>query len=248
MSEILPVGILAGGLATRLRPTTETLPKALIDINGEPFIAHQLRLLRRHGIERVVLCVGYRGEQIAAEVGDGERFGLQVTCSFDGPALLGTAGAIRRALPLLGAAFFVLYGDSYLECDYRLIQDAFERSGTLGLMTVYRNEGRWDTSNVEFGNGMIMSYDKNHRTPRMRHIDYGLGVFHREAFERVPEGTAADLATVYQDLMGREQLAALEVTQRFYEIGSWRGIEELRNHLAGGSRAVPDGLDGVNSL
>jgi NDP-sugar pyrophosphorylase family protein len=232
MSEILPVAILAGGLATRLRPTTDTLPKALIDINGQPFIAHQLRLLRRSGIERVILCVGYRGEQIAAEVGDGERFGLHVTLSFDGPALLGTAGAIKRALPTLGRSFFVLYGDSYLECDYRKTQDAFERSERLGLMTVYRNEGQWDTSNIEYRNGTIISYDKKHRTPQMRHIDYGLGVFQGEAFDRIPEGTACDLETVYHDLNRRDQLAALEVTQRFYEIGSWRGVEELRNHLA----------------
>ena len=134
-----PVAILAGGLATRLRPQTESVPKALIDINGEPFLAHQLRLLRALGIDKVVLCVGYLGEQIVRLVGDGSQFGLQVAYSFDGPALLGTAGAIKQALFLLDESFFVLYGDSYLECDYRAIQTAFERAGKLALMTVYRN-------------------------------------------------------------------------------------------------------------
>ncbi len=240
MSEILPVGILAGGRATRLRPTTETLPKALIDINGEPFIFHQLRLLRRHGIKRAVLCLGYRGEQIAEAVRDGEQFGLAVTCTFDGPTLLGTAGAIKRALPKLGPSFFVLYGDSYLDCDYNSAQVAFERSGRLGLMTVYRNEGRWDTSNIEYRNGTIAAYDKEHPTARMRHIDYGLGLFRREAFERIPDGTPCDLTAVYQDLLARNELAAFEVTQRFYEIGSWDGVEELRQHLAAQSaRAKP---------
>src|ERR1017187_4665118 len=173
---MLPIAILAGGLATRLRPITETLPKALIEVAGEPFLAHQLRLLRRNGFERVVLCVGYLGEKIQAFAGNGQAFGLQVEYAFDGLQLVGTAGALRRALPLLGDAFAVIYGDSYLPCDYRAALAAFSESGKLGLMSVYRNEGLWDTSNVEFTGGRILAYDKANRTPAMRHIDYGLGV------------------------------------------------------------------------
>src|SRR5271165_5405998 len=122
---MLPVAILCGGLATRLRPMTETIPKALIELNGEPFIAHQLRLLSSRGIKRAVLCVGYRGEMIEEFVGDGAPFGLHAEVLFDGPTLLGTAGAVRRALPLLGENFFVLYGDSYLPCDYSAVASAF---------------------------------------------------------------------------------------------------------------------------
>jgi NDP-sugar pyrophosphorylase family protein len=147
---MLPIAILAGGLATRLRPITETIPKALIEVAGEPFLAHQLRLLRRYGFERVVLCVGYLGEMIQAFAGNGAAFGLRVEYAFDGPQLLGTGGALRRALPLLGERFAVIYGDSYLPCDYQAALAAFDDSGKLGLMSVYRNEGRWDTSNVEF--------------------------------------------------------------------------------------------------
>src|SRR5712691_5353435 len=128
---MFPVVILAGGLATRLRPLTETIPKALIDVNGEPFIAHQLRLLRTNGIERVVVCAGYLGEMIQEYVGIGVRFGLHVAFVFDGPKLLGTAGAIKRALPLLGPEFFVLYGDSYLPCDYHAVQSSFMRANKL---------------------------------------------------------------------------------------------------------------------
>jgi N-acetyl-alpha-D-muramate 1-phosphate uridylyltransferase len=137
---MLPVAILAGGLATRLRPGTERIPKALIEINGEPFVAHQLRLLSRNRIDRAVLCLGYRGDQIQEYVGDGAGFGLRLEYSYDGPQLLGTAGALRKALPLLGEAFFVLYGDSYLPCDYGSVQEAFLESGKLGLMTIFRNE------------------------------------------------------------------------------------------------------------
>jgi NDP-sugar pyrophosphorylase family protein len=230
---MLPVAILAGGLARRLQPLSETIPKALVDVNGEPFIAHQLRLLQAHSVERVVVCGGHLGELIQDVVGDGGRFGLQVAFAFDGPRLLGTAGAIKQAVPLLGAAFFVLYGDTYLSCDYRAVQTAFEKSGSPALMTVFRNEDRWDRSNVEFVNGRILAYDKEQQTPRMQHIDYGLGVFTQSAFEIVPRNHPYDLATVYHSLLTRGQLAAYEVDQRFYEIGTVEGLEETRRHLAG---------------
>ena len=229
---MLPAAILAGGLATRLRPVTETIPKALVEVGGEPFLAHQLRLLRARGVERVVLCLGYRGEQVREFAGDGDAFGLRIDYSFDGPVLLGTAGALRRALPLLGDAFFVVYGDSYLPCAYRAAESLFAASGKLGLMTVYRNEGRFDSSNVEFDAGRIVAYDKRARTPRMRHIDYGLGAFRAAAFDGVPEDRAADLAALYQELLGRGELAALEVAERFYEIGSFEGIRSLEDYLA----------------
>jgi NDP-sugar pyrophosphorylase family protein len=227
---MLPVAILAGGLGTRLYPLTERLPKALIDIDGEPFLAHQLRLLRARGIERAVMCIGQHGDRIREYAGDGAGFGVEIDYSPDGPALLGTAGAIRNALPLLGDAFFVVYGDSYLPCSYRDVAEASHAAGQPGLMTVYRNEGRWDSSNVEFADGRIVAYDKKNRTARMRHIDYGLGVFTRAAFEGSPH---ADLADVYGDLLRRGQLAAFEVHERFYEIGSFDGIAELARYLAG---------------
>jgi NDP-sugar pyrophosphorylase family protein len=227
----LPVAVLAGGLATRLRPLTETIPKALIDINGEPFIDHQLRLLASRGIRRVVLCTGYLGQMITDHVGDGSRYGLSVAYSPDGPRLLGTAGCIRQAAHLLGDAFLVLYGDSYLRCDYLAVQAAFEDSGRSGLMTVYRNEGLYDTSNIEFVDGRIIAYDKRHRTSRMHFIDYGLGALRRSALELVEPGQPFDLADLYRALLDRGDLAACEVSERFYEIGSTAGIEELRGLL-----------------
>jgi len=243
---MLTVAILAGGLATRLRPSTETIPKALIEINGEPFLAHQLRLLQRSGISRAVLCVGYRGEQIQEYASDGSRFGLRINYVFDGPQLLGTAGAIRGALPLLGDAFFILYGDSYLPCDYRAIEDTFVSSEKLGLMTVFRNEGKFDQSNVEFSGDRILVYDKVMRTPAMRHIDYGLGVMRKAVFERLPPGRPCELAGVYQDLLRQGELAAYEVPDRFYEIGSFDGIRELEELLkAPKQRAVFLDRDGV---
>jgi NDP-sugar pyrophosphorylase family protein len=232
---MLPVAILAGGIATRLRPVTETIPKSLIEITGEPFLAHQLRLLRSRGIERVVLCAGHLGEAIRDFAGDGSRFGIQLEYSFDGPVLRGTGGAIHQALPLLGDCFLVVYGDSYLPCDYEAIAHAFEASGKQGLMTVYRNQGQWDSSNVEFAGGRILAYEKVERTPRMHHIDYGLGAFRREAFGSIAPGSVCDLAGIYQDLLARGELAAVELTERFYEIGSFAGIEDLSKALRQGA-------------
>jgi NDP-sugar pyrophosphorylase family protein len=231
----LSAAILAGGLATRLRPLTETIPKALIELNGEPFVAHQLRLLSSRGIERVVLCVGYRGEMIRDFVGDGSRFGLRAEVLFDGPTLLGTAGAIRHALPLLDENFFVLYGDSYLPCDYSAVASAFLSSGKRGLMTVFRNDGNFDASNVDYRDGQIVRYDKKSTTLAMRYIDYGLGAFRADVFAAVPGGVPCDLAAVYQGLLSAGDLAAFDVPERFYEIGSVRGLEETSEYLRRGS-------------
>jgi NDP-sugar pyrophosphorylase family protein len=228
-----PVAILAGGMATRLRPITDKIPKALVTVAGEPFLAHQLRLLYAAGLRKVVLCVGYRGEMIEEEFGDGGAFGVELAYSFDGPELLGTGGAIKKALPLLGTSFLVLYGDSYLPIDCAAPVKALVTTGKLGLMTVFKNESRWDRSNVAFENGVIKSYDKKNPTPDMKFIDYGLGIFRGKALQRWPENQAFDLADVYHDLISRHELAGHEVTQRFYEIGSPEGLAELDAMLRG---------------
>jgi NDP-sugar pyrophosphorylase family protein len=230
-TPLFPIAILAGGLATRMRPLTETTPKALLEVAGEPFIAHQLRLVAAQGIKRVVLCVGHLGERIEQQVGTGTAFGLQVSLSYDGPRLLGTAGALKQALPLLGERFFVMYGDSYLSCDFRAVQTTFQREDRLALMTVFHNAGRWDQSNILFRKGRIDRYDKSHPTKEMQHIDYGLGIFDARAFANLPVGVPCGLAELYQSLLARGQLGAHEVSERFYEIGSLAGMEEACQYL-----------------
>ena len=227
-----PVVILAGGLATRLRPITEKIPKALVEVGGIPFISHQLRLLSSHGIRRVVISAWYKGEMIREYVGDGSRFDMQVDFVFDGDTPLGTGGAVRRALKMLDGPFFVLYGDSYLPCQYERIQAFFDAENQPGLMTVFRNQGKWDSSNVEMAGSRIMKYDKNDRSQGMQFIDYGLGIFRPEAFIGLTEGQPADLAEVYNTLIGQRRLLAYEVTQRFYEIGSIDGLRELEELLS----------------
>lgn len=227
----LPVAILAGGLATRLHPMTEAMPKALIEVAGRPFAEHQLDWLRRQGVEHVVWCVGYRGEMIREALGDGGRWNLSLDYVFDGETLLGTGGALRRALPELGEAFFVLYGDSLLTCDLAAVERAFLATRRAGLMTVLRNDDRWDRSNVHYEDGRLLRYDKTHQTPDMRHIDYGLGVLTSRALATFPPDRPFDLALVYQRLLDDNELAAFEVSERFYEVGSPEGLEETREYL-----------------
>ncbi len=228
----LPVAILAGGLATRLRPVTETIPKSLVDVAGRPFAEHQLDWLRNQGVHSVVFCVAYRGEMIREALGDGRRWKLSIEYVFDGQPLLGTGGALKRALPVLGESFFVLYGDSLLTCDLAAVERAFVASGRAGLMTVFRNDDLWDRSNVQFEEGCLLRYDKAHQTREMRHIDYGLGVLTARALAPFPADHPFDLAPVYQQLLAEGELAAIEVTDRFYEIGSPEGLEETRTFLA----------------
>jgi NDP-sugar pyrophosphorylase family protein len=233
----LQCAILAGGLGTRMRPLTETVPKALVPVGGAPFADWQLRLLGEQGVERVVYCVGYRGDMLRAHVGDGSRFGVAVAWSDEGTQLLGTAGALRLALDrgLLNDAFFVLYGDSYLPVGFAAVEEAWRRSGAPALMTVMQNEGRWDCSNCIFRDGRVILYDKSQPADRqreMRWIDYGLSVLTRSAVtDRVPPGAVVDLADLQRDLSLAGELAGLEVHQRFYEAGSPAGLRDLEAYL-----------------
>ena len=234
MLSTLPVAILAGGRATRLRPLTDRVPKSLLNVAGRPFIFHQLELLRKQGIERVVLCVGYLGEQIRDAVGAAATPGLTVSCCFDGSDLLGTGGALKHALPLLGEEFFVLYGDSYLRCSLPEVQAAYRAAGQPALMTVLPNDNQWDRSNVLFRDGRLLAYDKGSPQSNMAHIDSGLSVLSSAIFTRYARESIIDLSDIFRDLAQRGELAALEVSQRFYEIGSPQGLGETEEFLTRG--------------
>jgi NDP-sugar pyrophosphorylase family protein len=230
----LPVAILAGGLATRLHPITETIPKALVEVAGKPFILRQLEYLRRQGVSRVVLCTGFLGEQIEAVVGDGSALELAVSYSQDWPNLMGTGGALKQALPLLDTQFLVLYGDSYLPIDFASVERVFLASGKPALMTVQRNADRWDKSNVLFRDGVIVEYNKQSPTPEMKHIDYGLGALSAPILADEKPPGPLDLADIYHRLSLSGQLAGYEVYERFYEIGSHKGLAEAANYFKGG--------------
>lgn len=226
--------ILAGGLATKLGPLTEAIPKSMVRIGDRPFLEYQMEVLREGGIEDLVLCVGHLGELVQDFFGDGERFGVRISYSFDGEKLLGTGGALKKAERLLQEEFFLIYGDSYLLYDYQTIKGHFEKFDKLSLLVVYRNEDRYDRSNVIIKKGMVKIYDKENRTEGMVHIDSGLSVLRKKALELIPENCPSDLADLYRELARQKEMLAYEVKERFYQIGSFEGLKEFENLITGG--------------
>jgi MurNAc alpha-1-phosphate uridylyltransferase len=231
---MFPIVILAGGLATRLRPITEKIPKSLIEINGEPFVYHQLELLEKKGFKNIHFCLGFLGEQVEKAVKESEYFKrLSISFSYDGNTLLGTGGTIRKIINQLPEFFFVTYGDSYLDINFDDIQDIFESKiqNYNSLMTVYKNKDLFDTSNVIFENGLIELYSKLRKNSRMTHIDYGVGILCNKSMDIYDKNIIFDLAELYENLSLNKELYGYEVFQRFYEIGSLQGIEDLSNYI-----------------
>jgi NDP-sugar pyrophosphorylase family protein len=228
---MLPIAILAGGLATRLGFLSKDTPKSLIPINGDPFIFHQLKLLKKNGAEKIVLCLGHMGDKIKKAVGDGKNFGLKICYSYDGPVLLGTGGAIVNALPLLSDLFMIMYGDSYLDINLNDVAKEFMYSGKPGLMTVYKNQNLYDKSNVIYNNGIIELYRKNIADEKMDYVDYGISCFNKNVFTKKGK-IKFDLSEILTELSILNELAGYEVNKRFYEIGSESGIAELENFLS----------------
>ncbi len=229
------VVVLGGGLGSRIESVAGGRPKALVPILGEPFAHHQMRLLASQGIREIVYVIGFRGDQIRREVGDGSEFGLAVSYVDEGDQLHGTGGALRFAHDAgsLDDTFGVVYGDSYLPVDLRPVWVAFDSSGCPALMTVLQNDDLWDRSNAVFEKGRVTSYDKRpqNRDPRMRWIDFGFSVLRRDVIEAIPSGTVCDLADVFHDLTLRGDLAGFEVNTRFFEVGSPDGAAALETYL-----------------
>ncbi len=221
--------ILAGGLATRLYPLTSKVPKSMLEINKRPFLEYQLELLKEYEIKDVLLCLGYKGELIKNYFGDGKKFGVNLSYSFDGEKLLGTAGALKKAYKLLNDSFLLMYGDSYLPYDYQKIEEAFKNSEKLSLMVVYKNQNRFDKSNILIADDLVKVYDKTLKGENLEYIDAGLSILKKEVLSLVPEDEPFDLQELYKTLISEQEMLAYEVKQRFYQIGSPEGLEEFKN-------------------
>jgi len=231
MTSFPPVLILCGGMGTRMKSVYPDLPKAMMPLNGEPFIAHQLRLLAREAVKKVILCVGYGSESIIEYVGSGHTFGIDIRYSYDGEKLLGTGGAVRQASRGLVGPFAVLYGDSYLDIALASIFNTFKKENKLGLMTVFKNNNRWIPSNVLCDSGLVLEYNKLCPRKGMQYVDYGLSVFQPQIFSAISEDEVSDLADVFLSLIKNRQLVAYNVLERFYEAGTPQGLRELESYL-----------------
>ncbi len=229
--------ILAGGLGTRLYPATHTIPKALTPVAGRPFAHWQLEWLASHHVSRVVFSIGHLGDMIRAEIGDGSAWGVEVTYVDEGKELIGTGGALRLAVECgaMDDAFFVLYGDSFLSIDLGAVARDFTARAPDALMTVYRNQGRWEQSNAVLARGMVTRYEKGltDPPPEMQFVDYGLSVWRdRVVLDVVEPGTPRDMADALTTLSRAGRLAGFEASQRFFEIGTPSGLADLERHLA----------------
>jgi MurNAc alpha-1-phosphate uridylyltransferase len=228
---MLPIAVLAGGLATRLGEITQDIPKCMIEVQGRPFIDWQLDLLVNAGYREIVFCVSHKSEIIQEYLMSRPRSVANIVFSHDGKSQLGTGGAIKNALTLLGPEFAVIYGDSYLPIDFADVEVTFRESLALGLMTIYKNTEFLDLSNVIFENGKLIKYQKGHVDPRMNYVDYGLAYYQSEAFLDYAENEQFDLSDLSFRLSESGKLSGFEVKTRFYEIGSIQGIEEFSSYL-----------------
>ena len=229
----MQAAILAGGLGRRLRPLTSRIPKAMVQVDGRPFLEYELDLLKSHGVDDLVLCVGYLGETIRAHFGDGSAFGVRIRYSSEGERLMGPIGALKMAERLLGDSFFVTYGDAYLRLDYHEMMATLLRNEEPGLMAVYRNEGRFGRSDVVVKDGFVASYDKENRAPAMDWVNFGVTAMKKEALDSAEEGRVCDEPTFYRRLIKGRRLRAYEVKERFYEIGSVQGLKEFDEFIRG---------------
>lgn len=235
--ENIPFLILAGGKGSRLGDLSKDIPKAMIEIGGEPFIAHVLRLLRREGVRRVVLLVEHFAKQIEDYVQDGAGFGLAVSYSRDGDSDLGTGGAVKKALEYVDQDLAVMYGDTYLDISMPTVYTAFKSSGLGAMMALLENNNQWAPSNVEFDElqGKVLKYDKKKPTNNMRFIDYGLSFFSRDLLEthcKNLKKTSFDMGDLFKAMAKKKELAGFAVNRRFYDIGTIENMIETRAYLS----------------
>jgi len=228
----MQIVVLCGGKATRLYPLTRKIPKSLIRIVGKPFLEYQLALLKKNGISDIVLCIGYKGEQIKKYFGGGKKFGVKIRYSSDGKKLLGTGGALKKAEDLLEDTFLVMWGDSYLPFNFQKAIKFFKKSNKLGLMTVFKNLDKYEPSNVEIEKNLVKSYSKKRKTKKMKHIDYGVSIYRKEVLKFIPKNQVYDLSKLQQTLIKKRQLLAYPAEKRFYQIGSPKGLGEFKKYIA----------------
>ena len=229
--------ILAGGLGTRLKPLTDKVPKSMLEVEGKPFLEHQIELVKKHGLQNILLLTGHQGETIEKHFQDGSRFGVSIKYSRESsPA--GTAGALKLAEPLLPAGFLLMYGDAYLDFQYGRLWERFRHCARKAVMAIFRNDNRWGRSNVAYDLPLVVRYcpaseaDENRggQNPLV-YIDYGVSAISKDVLSAIPEGKPWSMEQVFAGLAAARQLDGFELFQRFYEIGSSEGLEDFRGFI-----------------
>jgi len=238
VGEKMQAVILAGGEGTRLRPLTTSLPKSMIPIAGKPFLDYEIMLLKRTGVIDFVICIGYKGEIIRSHFGNGESFGVKIRYSDDGDMLLGTAGSLKKAQALLADGFFITYGDAYPIIDYHAAWNRFLSTGKIAMMVVLKNSNKYGRSNTVVQNGQVTFYSKKETVPGMEYIEFGVTFMNKQALDMLAGDYPIDLELLYRKIICNNQMAAVEVKQRIYDIGSPEGLRDF-GELVGSGQIEP---------
>jgi len=230
----MQVVILCGGLGTRLKTITKSIPKSLVPINGKPFLEHQLVLLRDQGFKDFVFLIGHLGEQIKDYFGDGNSWGVSIQYSQEIKPL-GTGGAIKNAEPYLKDVFLLLYGDSYLKMDYASLWNDFKKQKCLAELVIFDDKKK--QTNVipniswEEQTRKITAYEKDSNHVHC-YMDAGVMVLSKKIFSLFPEGSFSLEKEVFPRLISEKNLVGYEVSKRFYDIGTFERLLTFKRQKA----------------
>jgi NDP-sugar pyrophosphorylase family protein len=231
--------ILAGGLGTRMRPITETIPKPMIEVAGKPFLEWQLKLLRSGGIANALLLVAYLGKQIEEYFGNGAKTGGCVEYSYE-RSPLGTGGALKNAEAKLRDWFVLVNGDTFLAIDYEKLMRDFVGADCQAMIVAYEKPVMATAEvpadglpgNLGVGpDGKVTAYRK--REPEgLTHIDAGVIVLKKEILAALSAGRKCSLEEeVYPQLITRGAMRAWVTAEPFYDMGSPAGLAALEAKL-----------------
>ena len=218
--------ILSGGKGTRVKKYTKKIPKCLIEINGKPFLYHQLEYLKKNNIKNVIVSVNYLGGKISSYLKKNIDF-INTKIVNDGKRPLGTGGAIIKSLRFLKKNFYIIYGDSYLNFNLKKLA----KKKNLATMAIFRNNNKYDKSNIELKKLGKIFYHKNNENKKLKYIDYGVSYVNKRIFKEIKKNIKFNLPDFFDEISKRNMLSGYKVIKRFYEIGSYNGIKDLKNYL-----------------
>jgi MurNAc alpha-1-phosphate uridylyltransferase len=216
--------LLAAGRGERLRPLTDTVPKALVEAGGKPLIAWHLERLARAGFGEAVINLSHLGERIVERIGDGARYGLRLHYSRERERLE-TAGGIANALPLLGPAPFLLVNaDVYCECDFAKLKKV-ELHERLAHLVLVPNPAHRPGGDFSLADGRI----GNEAAPRYTYA--GVAVMAPALVAPVQRGEKAPLAPFLYDAAARGRLGGELYEGSWQDVGTLERLAELERHL-----------------
>lgn len=219
--------ILAGGLGTRLRPFTENNPKPMVPIQGIPFIEYLIKQVKRFGINDILILLGYMPEKIMDFLGDGEKFGVNITYDIT-PVEYETGNRLKKAKEKLSEEFLLLYCDNYCPINFEEAYKQYKDGNHLVQITAYSNQDGYTKGNLCINDDTVIKYDKRREQPNLMQVDIGYAFVNKQVLNLIPEENVNFEGAVYPKLVEEKQLGVFVTQHRYYSIGSWERIEATR--------------------